>query len=416
MSKLQKLLLLLIFLTVALAPLYVVRWQYFGLLPTTLLESILLITFAVWGFDKLQRRDFSFPKTNFDKIILFFGIASFVTTFVSVWPIQSIGRWRAFVLEPILFYYLIIDLNNRIKASPLPQEHFRIPIINKKIPIRLQSIVMLGLLTAATWLAALGIVQYLLQLGVVTPDQFNRAHGVYNSGNQLAHVLGPIILVFIPFIAELPNKAFHLGILGLLLFAFIFTNSLGGYIGLGAGILVLMLSRYLRPSHLSKLIRSGIVIVSIIFILFLTQIKHITPTVDNPWQRPGGTALIRLCVWDGTFELIKARPIFGAGMAGFSELYGTQYYTCDAEPLEDADNIILNFWTKAGLLGLLTIGWFVLQALSPRYILAFQLPFIYWFYHGMVDVPYFKNDLSLYWWVFAALLIITPKRSPSTSA
>ena len=125
--------------------------------------------------------------------------------------------------------------------------------------------------------------------------------------------------------------------------------------------------------------------------------------------------------------MLLDRPIFGAGLSGFKELYSQQYFTCDAEPLEYPHNWVLNFWTETGLLGLVAFLWILWRyfknvngymatrlhgreevAKKPSSHLAMQ-PFflaamVYWLIHGLVDVPYFKNDLALEFWVIVGLV------------
>jgi O-antigen ligase len=119
-------------------------------------------------------------------------------------------------------------------------------------------------------------------------------------------------------------------------------------------------------------------------------------------------------LWEGTRDLFLDRPVFAAGLSGFKELYAQKYFTCDAEPLEYPHNWVLNFWAETGILGLaafilLLVSYFrtVAQYLSdPKkqwLALGFIAAMVYWLVHGLVDVPYFKNDLSLEFWVIVGL-------------
>ncbi len=99
-------------LSILLSPLYdITRLSLFGFLPTTLLEILLLGTFCFWIIIKIKRRDFSWPKTSLDKLIVFLLLGSFISILLGPHKIFSIGRWRAFFLEPIIFYYLISFLH-----------------------------------------------------------------------------------------------------------------------------------------------------------------------------------------------------------------------------------------------------------------------------------------------------------------
>lgn len=381
-AKMFKLLKILLTLTILTAPLYdLVRWEYFGWYPTTLLELLIWLTLGVWLVDKLRRHNFSWPRTRFDGPILLLLIAGVISVLISPDQFAALGRWRAFFLEPILVFYLLVDL---------AQDH------------SLEKLVTRMILLAAGWLSILGILQFFFDFAIITPDQFNRAHAVYNNGNHLAHFLGPVILLAVA------RKQWRWSLL--LLPAFVATKSLGGYIALTVGLTTLVARQFLSEKTFSRLLRGGVILGVATFIIFLTQIHHLTPEVENPWVRPGGTATVRLCLWEGTWELLKDRPVFGAGLAGFQDLYSTTYYTCDAEPFADADNILLNFWTKTGILGLIGLVWLLLLIFQSPSSICY-LPFLYWFSHGLVDVPYFKNDISLLWWVFLALLVSSQQLS-----
>jgi O-antigen ligase len=80
-------------------------------------------------------------------------------------------------------------------------------------------------------------------------------------------------------------------------------------------------------------------------------------------------------------------------------------------------NIVLNFWVETGLLGLLSMAWIIGTALAVGwsgwhraaagwrpYELGVLLAMVAVVSHGMVDVPYFKNDLSLEFWALIGIL------------
>jgi len=72
-------------------------------------------------------------------------------------------------------------------------------------------------------------------------------------------------------------------------------------------------------------------------------------------------------------------------------------------------NILLNFWSETGLLGLIAFGWilwtwfgYAKGRVSARPLLVLA-PLIALLVHGLVDVPYFKNDLAMAFWMIIAL-------------
>ena len=80
-----------------------------------------------------------------------------------------------------------------------------------------------------------------------------------------------------------------------------------------------------------------------------------------------------------------------------------------------AYNLFLNFWTEIGLIGLSLFLLFLVYIVCSlrnlfleKNILAWPLSLAWstWFIHGLVDVPYFKNDLSILFFIFLALTLI----------
>jgi O-antigen ligase len=96
-------------------------------------------------------------------------------------------------------------------------------------------------------------------------------------------------------------------------------------------------------------------------------------------------------------------------------------------------NIFLNFWSELGLVGALLFVWLILKFLLLAFKLSVRLArasdrrkylslglmgaMIVIVVHGLVDVPYFKNDLAVMFFIFLALLgclNIEQKRSLNT--
>lgn len=401
--KIPKILKFLVTLTIFAAPLYILRWEYFGILPTTLLELLIWITVMVWVVWKVKQRDFSLPRTRFDGPIVLLLVAATVAVFVSPNLRGALGVWKAYFIEPVVFYYLLIDvISNYTHGRERTLKWLRS-----------------GLVGAAVWLSLLGISQFLFNWPIITLHQIDRAHGVFNNGNALALFVGPILVWYT--VRKLDRVAlrrpklritdYGLPITVLLLTAVLMTKSLGAVIGL-----IAVIGAWLIVKQKRAIADQGLVILPIALfigmVVFMTQVGRFTPVVENPWQRPAGTATVRLCVWEGVWNLIKDRPILGAGLSGFKELYSEKYFTCDAEPLEYPHNIFLNFWTETGILGLVAILWMLAKIFNFQFSSsngkqeAYTLPFLYWLIHGMVDVPYFKNDLALLWFVFLAMVAI----------
>jgi putative inorganic carbon (HCO3(-)) transporter len=136
----------------------------------------------------------------------------------------------------------------------------------------------------------------------------------------------------------------------------------------------------------------------------------------NPTD-PNNSLDQRVRLWKSTLRMLQDHPIFGTGLSGFSRTIdayrGVSGYT---DQLIYPHNILLNFWTETGLLGLAAFAWIFVQAARLTWRgwragtaawrplqLGVLLALVGIVVHGLVDVPYFKNDLSLEFWVLLGL-------------
>lgn len=396
-SLLRRLLRFFILLTVFLCPLYVVRWRY-SWLPTTLVEHFVGGTVLTWLLVRFASRDNSFPRTSIDRWVLLLLASGFLAVFISPDRRGGLGIYKAYFLEPVLFFYLLRDALSK-------------GIIRRKELVG-------ALIAAAVWLSSLGLIQSLTGYPAFAPHEqaASRAHAVFNSGNSLALFLGPVIALLIGY-QLLDDKRWDKVVRSLLLIliltVIVLTKSEGGVVGLGATLGFFFAVQFLSYSRLVRIIRVFLITYLAGHLALLILAPYLAPEVDNPWQRPGGTGQVRLCLWEGTADLLKERPLRGAGLSGFKERYSETYYTCDAEPLEYPHNLVFTFWAETGILGLISfsglLGKLFNKQLSagPRVKSKVNWAILgglfYWLVHGLVDVPYFKNDLALIFWTYLAV-------------
>ncbi len=84
---------------------------------------------------------------------------------------------------------------------------------------------------------------------------------------------------------------------------------------------------------------------------------------------------------------------------------------------------MLNFWSEIGLLGLFAFAWLIFAFFRTTFpslkiregrvgyesiTIAATAAMITLLVHGLVDVPYFKNDLAILFWVIYALPFAQP--------
>ncbi|NTV30894.1 O-antigen ligase family protein [candidate division WWE3 bacterium] len=388
----EKITLGLLLILIALSPLYIIRWSYFGFVPTTLLELCIWITAGWWSYTKISQ-PFCL-KFELNKLMLL-GVTlimagAIVSVMVADNLIAAAGIYRAYFFEPFLIFVVLADTLASFSTIPVRIGGFSYTAIEW---------VQKALLFTALWLSIIGISQFIFTWPIFTSHQADRAHGVYNNGNALALFIGPILSIqIIQFIRTHQVKFWPFIFVCIQIGALIMSKSSGGMIAFISTIGII----YLGTKIHKKLPQALYVIVCVTFISFLINISTFTYKTDNPWVRHGGTMQIRFCVWEGTKNLLKDHWVTGSSLSGFQQMYSQNYTTCDAEPLVYPHNWILNSWTETGILGLVGMILTIFVGLSSlgNPITPY---FVYFFIHGLVDVPYFKNDLSLLFWIMIAL-------------
>jgi O-antigen ligase len=122
------------------------------------------------------------------------------------------------------------------------------------------------------------------------------------------------------------------------------------------------------------------------------------------------SSLARVSLWDTGSKMISDSPIFGKGISGFAN----NWYGYNTDPNLDhynfPHNILLNFWIDLGLLGVAgfaaIIAWSIWQGIVRRRnpaALALLLFMVALVVHGLIDIPYLKNDLALVFWMVLGL-------------
>lgn len=390
-------------LAIILAPLYIIRMEW--VLPTTLLELLIILAIltnlAEFIGDGFPLRKL---KTNFDIKLILFLVAALIATFVSFDFVGGLGILKAYFVEPVLFFYCLIFQARK----------------------RGKNFITVSLIVVGIWLSTLGILQKITGSFTLAPYEIaqGRISAVYNSANSLALFLGPITILSLGELVRIKGRT---KLLWLTLFIFftlslIWTRSRGGMIAqLGA----LTIFAYTALALANRLIRKywfvlpSIFLMLLAFFLYLFYLNYNFLPIDNgkPYTQ-GNTLQIRYFIWTGTVNMLRDHPVFGAGLNGFKTLYTNQYRLPQfQEEFQYPHNLLLTFWAETGLVGLFAFLTILVGALgliirtlrrAPQPIFGVTLlaAIFYWIIHGMVDVPYFKNDLSLEFWTLMALVEI----------
>ena len=403
----KRLLQIILSLSIVLCPLYILRADVF--IPTTLLEWLIGLSVVLSAVDFFRTKtSVDIFKSSLNWIIGLFLLSAIVAVATSVDRVGGLGILKAYFIEPVLFYYCLLYLVKKYGG---------------------EDFILKSLLICGIWLSLLALVQGLTGKFSLAPNEIiqGRVSAVYNSANSLALFLGPLVMLSAAlFLSEKRRRKFFMA--GLFVFftiIMIWTRSRGGLIAELFSLLVLVYSVLAKgKSFLRRIwVIVPIIIIGVIafFLIQTIQTYQSMPKTAHPYIG-ADTLEIRYYLWQGSVNLLSAHPIFGAGLDGFKTLYVKYKLPQYPEDFQYPHNIILTFWSEMGIFGLVVFLGLVIKLYQmlistfPKsknfYISAALLAALtYWLVHGVVDVPYFKNDLSFEFWVFVALIEIWTARS-----
>jgi putative inorganic carbon (hco3(-)) transporter len=374
-------------------PLYVVRWHA-GPLPTTLLENLVLLTVLLYLIT-LWRHHEPLPKrTPYDIPILVFLVAGAIGIFVAPDHRAALGVYRAFLLEPIAIFYVAAALL-RSAADLRPQ-------------------LVAGAVSASLFsLAVIVTFAGVLIGGHLHP---NSAPGVFGiNPNAVALYLEPIAAVaagFVLFAGDRRSRWMALAVLAFVLPALACTLSRGAFL---AGAVLAVVAVFSVPN---MRLRLGLLATAIVGGLALSRVPFVATRLAHQLDPHQSTLVLREAIWSVTLRMLRDHPIFGAGISGYQTVMA-HYRTRNLHPEPYAHNIFLTTWSEVGLVGLLAFtvilfsllwrAWRNFGSANDLYRPLLWGVFGAWVVfvvHGLVDSPYWKNDLSLEFWILAALEVI----------
>ena len=190
---------------VFLLPAYQIRFQI-GFIPTTLLELMILILFAVWFIQAARKKELPLFNAKLKNVshypfyieIILLLVIAFVASGVSGFSGASLGILKAYFIEPILFYIVFVNV---FSAQGGPASGWKIKKNRNNIFIAL----------AASALVVSLVAIYQKKTGQFLPADWvgaGRVTGVFPYPNALGLYLGPILVIltgwFLSF--RTPNK------------------------------------------------------------------------------------------------------------------------------------------------------------------------------------------------------------------
>ena len=358
----------LFYLTIFAIPFYIFRFNL--VFPTTILEVLIYLSFLVALFEK--KIDLSF-KDKKDLFGLLFVLLSL--TGVSADPNLSsaLGIWKAYFFDGYLLYLLI-------KAHKEDEN-----IINL-------------LIYASATMSLVALMIYFF--GFQTAD--GRLYDLDRlSPNYLAMFLIPsVLLSFYRIIYS--KKYIILAPLAISALALTLTFSRGALIALAGGIIILIAYKFKKRARALFVLGSVAALLLASFIIF-------KPKGDD-MGRAGSSSNIRYYIWATSLEMVKKNPLTGIGISNYQNYFTeltkerVNYPEFISPQALTAHNLYLHLLLTCGLPAFLIllalIYYSITKSKKPLIIVAFSGILFY----GLIDTPFFRNDLSAIFWVLIALL------------
>src|SRR3989344_6378288 len=385
-------------LTILLAPTYAVRFNFFGL-PTNLLMLwvvLVWIIFAVYLTRQKQWGIFFGHSLRLDLRILsftsIFFLAGIISLFWQGFNLEKLGQFIVLFLQPISIFLIAGFEYRRNPASKT---------------LLLNSCFLL--------LALMGIyslIQYFTLWGLPPAYWGNsvepkRALAFFAHPNFYALFSAPLLAFLL---ADLGLKikdlrknwfffaAWIIGGLGLLL-----SFSRAGWLGLGVAGLVYVLFAA------EKKIRKLALAIFVIMVVVIVSVPNLRWRFILPFYGEK-SAVSRLSLWHTGVKGIAESPVFGLGLTGFAQNWDRLNTDPNLDTHNFPHNIFLTLWLETSIIGLVgvigLIGILIYRGLIHRadlFKLGVALFLIALLSQGMLDNPYFKNDLALVFWLVLSL-------------
>ena len=397
----------LVFLS-AILPAFLIRLQLYGI-PTSILElatySVALAIVARIALDAELRRAVKekmiFVWRERCGVVISVGLffaAALIATLFSVDFERSLGVLKGWYLDPLIFGVLFF-LVSRGGGDIIK--------------------VIAGFSVGAAVLSGLGIVEYFSTFDAYSTIG-TRADSIFESPNYLAMLLAPIIAMVIAVLAFVRDVWRQVIILSLLLaslalnlVAFYLTFSYGGFVGLTLAVIWLFGAfAFGKMRNRKTIILIGAALAVILLLVAASSFGSAKFQRDF-FDREGLSSFRgRAELWQTAVFIIKKQPLAGLGLGNYDKGYlRYAHEAIGGEPLEPlmihAHNIFLDFWTDSGIIGLLAFlllaGYFFklywsVRLYSPGLANGAAAAMIATLGHGLLDTPYFKNDLSYIFW------------------
>ncbi len=378
------------FFILAALPTYLIRFTI-GPIPFTILEIMVVIVILVW---LIRYRKQKKPVKDFLIPIFILFIASTIAIFVPEDTVGALGIWKAYFLEPIIFFFVLYSIINTQRDA------------NRAV---------LALGVGMLFVSAFAVFQKATGLAIPEPwDVTRRVTSFFPYPNAVGLYVAPLVILAFAALARSLRRIHFFSVyfwiitLTLAILAVIFSQTEAVWIAIPATLWIISL--------FSAWTRWWTLPLGIIAIIVILAVPAIRGPVIEKVTLNDYSGNIRQSQWIETANFLSAHPLLGAGLSGYPTAIEPYHEAKHIEIFQYPHNIILNTWVELGLLGLMALAAFGVEVIrltrrgfrnpsAPRWLLLGSLgALLVMLIHGLVDVPYLKNDLAIMTWSILALL------------
>jgi O-antigen ligase len=398
--------------TILLIPAYLIRFIVFGI-PTNILEVLMLITFFI---SLLSGEKFNWKFFYFENKVYIFGVVLIlagllISTLINENYRVGFGIIKGWFIVPLLFAWV---LYKKVK--------------NRKDLENVLKWLYLGIFGVA----AVSLIYYFQ--GNLTYD--GRLKAFYLSSNYLAMYLAPAVFIGVYFIQneiiKIKDKKqilkgnkekYFLGFITIsliiILLALYLTYSYAAWLAIISSLIIIILI-------FNKKIYKSAILIGLIILLLIIISQRNTEKFDNLKSFSRSSLESRIIIWKSAIKILESNVIWGIGPGNFQNKYleYQKYFPAYLEwAVPQPHNLYLAFWLEGGIAGL--AGFLTLIILWIKNLLKFIKMndnnsvsvtvllgiMLYILIHGLVDTPYWKNDLAVVFWIILFLGIISIKIS-----
>lgn len=319
-------------------------WQW----SFSMVEITLLMSFAAWIIRTVSSRPWVVGRFRSDHWLLTtdhwldWGVLALVVVGAAAAvsaEFQGVAwrEWRVVFLEPALFYLML-------RTTPL----------DRRAWWRIMDAFVLG----AVVVAVVGLVQYATGNNIITAEEgLVRLRSVYGSPNNVGLYLEralPLLVAVGLMGRERRRRRAYLGALLIIVPALVLSFSKGTlFFGVPAALATVLLLWGGRRALVLLGAVAGVALAGLALLLRL-------PGLSERLNLASATTVFRLNLWRSTIAMIRDHPWLGVGPDNFLYQYRGHYILPAAwqEPsLSHPHNIVLDFWSRLGLLGLAVGVW-----------------------------------------------------------